>query len=632
MKFYFNNVEALADGISLVAGDLGITLSDSADADVTVNVVESGERISAVAIDGNVATITYGDGKARFFRGLATLVDWVKSGETKKDCVERPLFTTNGTMVDMSRNAVMNVKTVKTMMRKMALMGMNMYMLYTEDTYEIDNHPYFGYMRGRYTKDELKELDAYALKLGIELIPCIQTLGHLATHLKWSAAGAYKDTDRVMLVGADATYKIIEDMIKCIKECFTTRRVHVGMDETFDLGRGAYLAQHGLRERQDIFFEHLAKVIEMTRSYGLEPMMWSDMFFRMAGKDLRGYADYDMRVEFTDEVIAKVPKGIQQVFWDYYQPKEEFYATNIEKHRKVFGEDAIFAGGVWTFSGHAPLYSRSLRNTLPALDACKKGGVKEIIATVWHNGAEGSLVLALAGLAWYADYDYKGEFNEDSVRSCFKAACGADLYDTLMKCELIEHPCGTDVSVSRAFLYNDPMTGLLDKHFEKMDVASYYKEITPKLAAEKCDKGLFNSAYDIIVKASSLFENKADFGIRLKAAYDNGDRETLAKMAEECDVIIDKLVAVKNAHRASWMEYNKPFGWEVFDIRYGGQIARFQTAKERINAYLAGEVERLEELEERRLRLDCGSLTAENKMSDWFVWWQYQKMATVNNL
>ena len=632
MKFYFNNVESLADGISLVAGDLGITLSDAADADVTVNVVESGERISAVALDGKVATITYGDGKARFFRGLATLVDWVKSGETKKDCVERPLFTTNGTMVDMSRNAVMNVKTVKSMMRKMALMGMNMYMLYTEDTYEIDNHPYFGYMRGRYTDEEIKDLDSYALKLGIELIPCIQTLGHLATHLKHNAAGGYKDTNNALLVGVEATYKLIADMLDTVSRCFTTRRIHVGMDETHDLGRGKYIDMFGYRERQDIYFEHLAKVIEMSRERGLEPMMWSDMFFRLAGKNLNGFNDYDMRVEFSDEVIAKIPKGIQQVFWDYYQPKEEFYETNIEKHRKVFGEDTIFAGGVWTFSGYGPLYSRSLRNTLSALDACKKGGVKEIIATVWHNGSEGSLVMSLPGLAWYADYDYKGEFNEDSVRRCFKAACDADLYDTLMKCELIERPCNTDVSVSRAFMYNDPMTGLLDNHFERMDLASYYKSITPMLEAAKGDKGEFNPAYDIIVKLSSLFENKADFGIRLKAAYDNGDKEVLKTMADECDVIIEKLIAVKNAHRASWMEYNKPFGWEVFDIRYGGQIARFQTAKERINAYLAGEIERLEELEEARLRLDGGPMDAENKMSGWFVWWQYQKIATVNNL
>ncbi len=70
------------------------------------------------------------------------------------------MFQTNGAMVDMSRNAVMNVSTVKHMLRAMALMGMNTYMLYTEDTYEVEGEPYFGYMRGRYSVAEMKELKA----------------------------------------------------------------------------------------------------------------------------------------------------------------------------------------------------------------------------------------------------------------------------------------------------------------------------------------------------------------------------------------------------------------------------------------------------------------------------------------
>lgn len=65
-------------------------------------------------------------------------------------------------MIDNSRNAVMNMTTAKKMIDCLAKMGFNSLMLYTEDTYEVDGHPYFGYLRGRYSKEELKELDAYA--------------------------------------------------------------------------------------------------------------------------------------------------------------------------------------------------------------------------------------------------------------------------------------------------------------------------------------------------------------------------------------------------------------------------------------------------------------------------------------
>jgi len=88
-------------------------------------------------------------------------------------------FDTFGVMIDMSRNAVMSVSGLKRFLALLKKMGYNMVMLYTEDTYEVDGEPYFGYMRGRYTKEEMKELDAFADSIGIRIIPCIQTLAHL---------------------------------------------------------------------------------------------------------------------------------------------------------------------------------------------------------------------------------------------------------------------------------------------------------------------------------------------------------------------------------------------------------------------------------------------------------------------
>ena len=591
-----------------------------------------------VTLDGARATITYGDGKARFFRGLATLLGWIGDGITQKSNTERPLFATNGAMVDMSRNAVMNVTTVKEMLRRMALMGLNTYMLYTEDTYELEEYPYFGHLRGRYTKAEIRELDAYAIALGIELVPCIQMLGHLATHLRWPAAVPYKDTEEALLVGADATYALLETMLSTIADCFTSRRLHVGMDETHDLGTGKYMRLHGYRDRQEIYFEHLTKVIEMARAHGFAPMMWSDMFFRLAGRGLSSYQDYDMRVQFTDEVIAKVPHGIQQVFWDYYRPQEEFYATNIEKHVQVFGEQPLFAGGIWTWSGFGPLYSRSLSFTIPALDACRKAGLQEIFATIWHNGAEGSLILGLAGLAWYADYDYVGAYNEASMKQCFRYACHVD-YDVLALCELVEHPDatpeapnGSKYPVSRPLLYGDPLCGIADKHFEGMDLEGYYKHVFEKMCAvSDAQKGIFAPAFDTVLALAELLIKKADFALRLRAAYEQKERAALEALAKECDVLAANVSALRTVHHKNWLTYNKPFGWEVFDIRYGGLLMRLDTVKTTLQAYLAGELNRIEELEQPSLRLD-GTADTDPRLNGGFLWGGYQKYATVSRI
>ena len=76
-----------------------------------------------------------------------------------------------GVMIDVSRNSVMTVDALKRFIPLLKKMGYNTLMLYTEDTFEIEDEPYFGYMRGRYTKEELSEIDVFAASLGIEVIP-----------------------------------------------------------------------------------------------------------------------------------------------------------------------------------------------------------------------------------------------------------------------------------------------------------------------------------------------------------------------------------------------------------------------------------------------------------------------------
>ena len=56
-----------------------------------------------------------------------------------------------GVMVDCSRNAVLTVSAAKRLIDALHNMGYYMLMLYTEDTYEVDNQPKFGYLRGRFT-------------------------------------------------------------------------------------------------------------------------------------------------------------------------------------------------------------------------------------------------------------------------------------------------------------------------------------------------------------------------------------------------------------------------------------------------------------------------------------------------
>ena len=91
-------------------------------------------------------------------------------------------------------------------------------------------------------------------------------------------------------------------MLKTCAECFTSRNIHIGMDEAHWLGRGKYLDKHGEQSRFEILLRHLSRVSEMANKYGFTPMMWSDMFFRITGD-----GEYYHKKRIPEEVREKVP-------------------------------------------------------------------------------------------------------------------------------------------------------------------------------------------------------------------------------------------------------------------------------------------------------------------------------------
>ena len=142
-----------------------------------------------------------------------------------------------GVMLDCTAR-VLKVETIKKLADVLAKMGYNCIQMYMVDTYELEGYPWFGYLKGRYTKAELKELDAYMQSKGIELMPCMQTLGHLAGVNKNYAMKYLFDTDRVLFVGEEKTYEFIDKCFETLSECFTSRYINIGLDEAYTIGRG----------------------------------------------------------------------------------------------------------------------------------------------------------------------------------------------------------------------------------------------------------------------------------------------------------------------------------------------------------------------------------------------------------
>jgi hypothetical protein len=535
-------------------------------------------------------------------------------------------------MFDLSRNGVLTVESFKFMLRKMALMGLNSVMLYLEDTYEIEDEPYFGYMRGRYSAAELKEIDDYADQFGIEAFPSIQTLAHLEEFLKWEPVKEYKDTKGALLVGAEKTDRLVENMIVSISAPFRSRKIHIGMDEAEELGRGKFLDRNGHMSRFDIMTGHLERVLAVTRRLGLKAMMWSDMFLKLASANGEDY--YGHETQISEDMSSRIPKDIDMVYWDYNHVEERDYETLIAKHRPL-GNTLIFAGAVWVFNTFGVNYGLSLPATDAALTVCKKEGIREVYATMWgDDGMESNPYIALLGLQFYAEHAYSSSTPTDEVLAERVRFCTGIEADAYMGLKYLDETPGAapnnqkQSNPSKFLLYQDVLLGLFDKQIDGLDMTAHYAWTESEIASRRKPEAELDYLFEVPQKLCAVLKQKSEIGLELKRAYDSGDKALLRRIAEDVlPEISQSVLKLRAAHRKQWLSMFKPFGWEVLDIRYGGVLSRLDTASMRLLEYADGKLERIEELEQERLLY-----STTNRFTDKGAGWcsYYYRMASPN--
>ncbi|MBO5721793.1 MAG: hypothetical protein J6S19_01645, partial [Lentisphaeria bacterium] len=87
--------------------------------------------------------------------------------------------------------------------------------------------------------------------------------------------------------------------------------------------------------------------------------------------------------------------------------------------------------------------------------------------------------------------------------------------------------------------------------------------------------------------------------IKLEKAYRAGDRAELKNIADnEMPLLAKQLEAIMLEFRKQWLDNGKVFGLETMQHRMGGVLYRYSEASRRINDYVSGVCDKLEELEQ----------------------------------
>jgi hypothetical protein len=547
----------------------------------------------------NVVDIEYGEVASLFF--ALTLIKQNHKKESFAISLTRH-FDSNGLMHDCSRNGPLNIKQAKQMIMVLALFGLNRFMLYTEDVYEMDGEPFFGYLRGRYTKAELKELNDYALGFGVELVPCIQTLSHLYQALKWGIYDPVRDTWNTLLVNEPKTYELIDKMLATCEEVFTTRNIHIGMDEAFDICSGPFIWKNKVLDKKEMFLTHLNKVVELCKKHNFKPMMWCDMFFKLECRKSEEYLDwYAFKGYLSEETKSLIP-DVGLVYWDYYHKEHEIYDNLFEAcldTKKV----VLFADGSLTWSGFAPNIIQSMENSRCGLESAVKKHIKNVFITSWgDNGNECSAVACYPTIALHSMFEFYGGGNAAKLSKLLETVTGDSLklWSVLQEPNHLRNEQIAFENLSRVFFYQDILLGVADGKV-KLEYSDKYIEIAKQLKTASRKSKKYGYVYKSLQLLSDFLINKSTIGVRLRKAYKDKNTAVLRELLEEIKTCEKKLNKFLEVYRIQWDIENKPFGFDILDGRMGFLNNRIKTAYNRLKDYLDGRLESIPELEQEIL-------------------------------
>lgn len=491
-----------------------------------------------------------------------------------------------GALIDCARNAVPNMDFLRRFIALLALMGFDRLQLYVEDCMQVMDEPYFGYMRGRFTYETLREIDAYCADFGIELVPCVQTLAHLQRlFMHWHVyTDRIRDKDDVLLVGEDRTYELIENVIKTCAACFTSRRINIGMDEGIELGNGEYLKRFGREDRGKILRKHLARMLEICGKYGFSPSMWADSFY---GDILRGD-------------IEDIPDGVELIYWTYSIPNRNGFLAMLDALDRS-GKKFSFAGGCHKWYGHAPLNAFTESVFDAQFDAVAASGAREFLVTMWgDNGAECSTASVLPSLAYFAQMNFS---QADFADKFLKKTVGYSHAEMLAldSPNEISSDSAAQVNPGKYLLYQDAFYGIEELRTVP-DFPERYAARTKRLAALSRRDSPYAYLFGTLAALCSFLELKSTLAADNDAAYKNKDRAALAFLAgTRYPETIRRLKKFIAAFDKQWKKENRPFGFEIHRFRLYGCLAQLEYQQKALADYLDGKIDKIEELEEEKL-------------------------------
>lgn len=301
------------------------------------------------------------------------------------------MFATRGYMLDISRDRVPTMRTLRLIVDILARYRYNQFQLYTEHTFAYEGHEEVWEEADPMTPAEIAKLQAYCEMQGVELVPNQNSFGHMERWLtvpKYNPLARYPKGGAITPWGAvkkfpttldprnPGSIALVEDLFAQLLPNFESKLVNIGCDETFEI------------EDPEEYFGFLMKVADAARRHWKRPMFWGDIILK------------------HPEYIPRIPKDMIALDWGY--EGDHPFAREAAAFKEA-GLDFYVCPGTSAWRSLAGRVENMRENLEAAEKAGRENGAKGYLLTDW--GDEGHwqpLAASLPGIILAGNFASSG--------------------------------------------------------------------------------------------------------------------------------------------------------------------------------------------------------------------------------
>ncbi|HEY0264662.1 MAG TPA: glycoside hydrolase family 20 zincin-like fold domain-containing protein [Granulicella sp.] len=498
---------------------------------------------------------------------MATIRDW-------------PALRYRGLDDDLSRGPVPTFEFQKKQIRTLAAYKVNIYSPYFEHTMQYTSLPLMAPPGGTLTQAQARELVAYAAKYHITVIPEQEAFGHLHYLLNWEQYAPLAETPhgQIFAPGNPDSIKLTHGMFSELAAIFPGPFLHLGADETVELGKGQTKADVDARGLGAVYLDYMQKIVADLKPLNRKLLFWGDI--AMHDPDL------------VKQLPADFKKATIAVAWEY-NPQPRGFARFYSPFTNA-GMETWVAPGVNNWSRVYPNWNNALSNIQQFTAQGQAAGATGQLNTIWDDDGE-----ALADNNWYGILFgaeaawHKGEASIPAFQSSYGYIFHGDTtgkIDEAQKELMVSHqllhdsPLKTDGSDlvfwidpwsfdgQRELGQIRPILGEVRLHAERA--------ITLIAEARNANPGLREQdaldAFDLGARRMDLIGLKFQISDEIAASYAHAyalqsskkkdDRDDLARELNNINSVNGKLQDLRNGYsqirdlyEAAWLKSNRPY-------------------------------------------------------------------------